>query len=449
MTSLAYQRTGQPMDYYFLRNNTTAMHNSKSLLWLSSFICIALALIITFCTSDNQASFTTTKTVSLPQASESPIRHSLRTIEHPTWQSANIKVNKGDTLDSIFKQQGLNARLLQQIMNLGAPVKALQALHPGQTLKFIMNEQGQLEELFIPVSKNQLLVIRNTGQGFEAKTTDLPITNKMTFASGTITGSLYLSAKNAGLSKASISQLSSIFGGEIDFAKTLRKGDTFNVVYEKKYLNGKHIGNGDIIAAEIKTHGKTYAATRYIDPRGKTHYYSPKGMNLHQPIERYPLHFAFISSTFSLHRYHPILHIYRPHYGVDLAAVTGTPIHSTANGRIIFIGKDGGYGNAIKIRHNRKYTMIYGHMSRFAKHMHHGTRVHEGQLIGYVGQTGLATGPHLHYEVRIYGKPKDPLKIKLPHGGPIKKTYLKDYLPVAQTEMAELNALSQDHITNS
>ena len=245
------------------------------------------------------------------------------------------------------------------------------------------------------------------------------------------------SSQAVGLNYRLVEKLVDIFGWDIDFAMDVRANDQFRIVYEKKYKDGKLVELGDILVAEFINKGKTYRAVRYIDPDGRTSYYNPQGRNLAQAFIRTPVKFTRISSKFNLKRRHPILHKIRAHKGVDYAAPTGTPVKATGNATVEFVGRKGGYGKVVILKHRKNYTTLYAHLSRFGK-IKKGQQVRQGQVIGFVGQTGLASGPHLHYEFRINGKHRDPLKVKLPKGNPIVKKYKQDFSQHSQKMLALL-----------
>jgi murein DD-endopeptidase MepM/ murein hydrolase activator NlpD len=234
-------------------------------------------------------------------------------------------------------------------------------------------------------------------------------------------------------------ELAGIFGWDIDFALDIRKGDQFTVLYEELYLDGERIGNGDILAAEFINQGRRYQAVRYTDAGGKTDFYSLDGKSMRKAFLRTPVEFSRISSGFSLGRKHPILNKIRAHKGVDYAAATGTPIKATSNGKIVHRGKKGGYGNTIIIQHGTKYSTLYAHMSKFRGGLKTGSHVKQGQVIGYIGSSGLATGPHLHYEFRVDGVHRDPLKVKLPGSEPLDSKYLADFSRKAESLLAQLD----------
>ena len=264
-------------------------------------------------------------------------------------------------------------------------------------------------------------------QGLTAKIVQQPIEKRLVFTAATIITSLSKAAKQAGLNNQQLMQLATIFQDKIDFNKNLRRGDHFNVLYTVDYLDGKRIRRGNIMAAEFTNRGKTYTAIRFTDSKNHSGYYTPEGRSLKLSILRASLKYKRISSYFGSHRLHPILKIYRPHEGVDYAAPRGTPVKAAGNGVVTFIGRESGYGKVIFIQHNKKYATYYAHLSHYAKRLKRGNRVKQGQVIGYVGSTGLATGPHLHYEIRVNGIARDPLKVALPNAKSIPKAYLAEF----------------------
>lgn len=221
--------------------------------------------------------------------------------------------------------------------------------------------------------------------------------------------------------------LTKIFSWDIDFALDIRPGDTAHILYEEEYLDNKKIGIRNIIAAEFISSGKTYTALKYIDHENNFGYYDKKGISLRKAFIRTPVKFTRISSHFNLKRMHPILHKIRAHKGVDYAAPTGTPVKASGDGRVAFVGVKGGYGNAIILQHGKHYSTLYGHLSKFNPKLKKGTKVSQDQIIGYVGKTGLATAPHLHYEFRVDGVHKNPLTVKLPKANPIPKKEMEEF----------------------
>jgi murein DD-endopeptidase MepM/ murein hydrolase activator NlpD len=246
-----------------------------------------------------------------------------------------------------------------------------------------------------------------------------------------------------------IMELAAIFGWDIDFALDIRRGDHFTVVYQEYYLEGKKVRDGDILAAEFTNQGKSYRAIRYVDADGNAGFYTPEGLSLRKAFLRTPVKFSRISSRFTLHRKHPILNRIRAHKGVDYAAPRGTPIRATGDGKVVFRGRKGGYGRTIVIQHGSKYSTLYGHMSRYNGKVKLGRRVRQGQVIGYVGSSGLATGPHLHYEFRIDGVHRNPLTVKLPVAEPIAKRYRDDFQKLATPLIAQLELLTRSLVARN
>lgn len=352
-----------------------------------------------------------------------------------------VKVKPGDSLAAIFQRNDLDATELHNILQVSADTKQLRHLMPGQTFRIQVDEDNAIQSLLYHINPLETLDIQNDGDEFIAHYHHKNVEKRMNHASAVITSSLFEAGQAAGLSDQMVMELAHIFSWDIDFASNIHNGDSFSVIYEEDYLNGKKLNNGPIMAAEFINQGHVYKAIRYTDPTGRSDYYDPRGRSMRKAFLRTPVAFTRISSRFGM-RYHPILHRMRMHTGVDFAAPRGTPIKATSDGKIIFIGRKGGYGNAIEIRNSSVYITLYGHMSRFHRGMHVGKRIKQGQIIGYVGSTGLATGPHLHYEIRVDGVCRNPLTLKLPDAKPIKVAYKQDFEAHAQTLLSQLTVLN-------
>jgi len=355
-----------------------------------------------------------------------------------TWESHKIK--SGDTLAEIFKDWKLSSSLLHKIVNSSKQAKSLADIRPGETIKLLRDDNGDLLELAVVRSPTETFLVSRNEDSFDSETITREVEVRQAYTAGIIENSLFLDGQKAGLTDSQIMEMAGIFGWDIDFALELRKGDSFKLLYEEHYLDGEKYRNGPILAAEFINKGTTYKAVRYTTPDDDTSYYDPDdGRNKKRAFIRTPVKFARISSGFTRKRWHPVLKKWRSHKGVDYAAPTGTPVKSTGNGVISFRGKKGGYGNVIFIKHGGTYTTVYGHLSRFAKGMRNGKKVRQGQLIGYVGSTGLATGPHLHYEFRVNGSHRNPLTVKLPKAEPISKKYRNDFDQSSKQIMAQFN----------
>ena len=357
----------------------------------------------------------------------------------PDWTEHLIE--KGDTLASIFQELGLSANLLHRIVTSSETAAKLARIRPGQKLRLALTEEGELTAIELQQDRINKLVVRREGDDFVAKTEQLPVETRQAVTEGVIRSSLFVDGQEAGLSDGQIMELVKIFGWEIDFALELRQGDQFRVIYEERYLNGEKLGNGPILAAEFVNQGKLYRAVRYTDSSGDTAYYDADGHIKKRAFLRTPVKFTRISSGFTRKRWHPILKKWRSHKGVDYAAPIGTPVKAAGNGRVTFIGRKGGYGKVIFLRHGGRYTTVYGHLSRFAKGLKTGSKVKQGQIIGYVGKTGLASGPHLHYEFRINGVHRNPLTVKLPKASQLPKKELQRFRRQIQPLLAQLDEL--------
>lgn len=348
----------------------------------------------------------------------------------PTWETHTIK--SGDTLANIFKEWNLSPSLLHKIINSSKSAKALADIHPGETIKLQRTDDGELLELAVERSPTETLLISRDKDTFSTELVTREVDIRHAYAKGSIDSSLFIDGQKAGLTDAQIMEMAGIFGWDIDFALELRKGDSFKLLYEEHYLDGEKYRNGPILAAEFHNQDKIFKAVRYTSPDNTTSYYDPEdGRNKKKAFIRTPVKFARISSRFSNNRYHPKLKRWRAHRGVDYAAPTGTPIKAAGKGKVIFRGTKGGYGRTVIVQHGSKYTTLYAHMSKYAKSAKKGKTVSQGQIIGYVGKSGLATGPHLHYEFRVNGVHRNPLTVKLPKADPINKKYRSDFNRVA------------------
>ena len=356
------------------------------------------------------------------------------------WQT--VKVKRGDNLSLIFSRLGISPQSLYNILTLGDETKTLKRIRPGQVIKLELAEQSQLLGLMYEIDPtHSLRVWQNGDNGFKSSLIERPVEHRIAHTSAVIDSSLFEAAQQAGLSDRMTMELAGIFGWDIDFALDIRDGDRFSVIYDDLYVEGKQLRHGDILAAEFVNNGTTYRAVRFTDANGHSDYYSPDGKSMRKAFLRTPVEFSRISSYFSTARFHPILNRIRAHKGVDYAAPIGTPVKATGDGKVVFVGRRGGYGNAIELQHGARYSTLYGHLSRFARSLHRGDHVHQGQIIGYVGMTGLATGPHLHYEFRVDGVHRNPLKVQFPDAAPISAKYKQDFMITSRRFLAQLEAI--------
>lgn len=358
------------------------------------------------------------------------------TLSEKEWQT--LVVNRGDNLSSLFLRLGLNKDELQNILDLGTPATKLTRLLPGHEIRVRINGNKELQELVYDVNENSLRIHREQ-EGLQATDIKHPLERRLAHGAGIIDGSLFGAGHESGLSDPLIMEMADIFRWDIDFAQNLRSGDSFAVLYEEYYLAGEKVRDGEILAAEFVNRDKTYRAIRFKQGDADARYYSPDGLGLRKDFLVTPVKFTRISSGFNLNRYHPVLHRIRAHKGVDYAAPHGTPITAAGNARIEFKGIKGGYGNTIILKHAGDYTTLYAHMSGFAKGLKQGDAVKQGQIIGYLGRSGLATGPHLHYEFRIKGVHADPLSVKLPRAETIADAHRQAFLQEAGKLTAQLD----------
>jgi murein DD-endopeptidase MepM/ murein hydrolase activator NlpD len=353
-------------------------------------------------------------------ASAPPLSLALTTID--------VIVTRNDTLDRIFRRLKLDLADLASLRMLPGVRTSLDTLKPGDSLHFT-HKDGQLFGLQRRISESETLqVVRDPEAGLKASVVQNPLEMRMRTVRGRIGTSLFEAVAAAGAHDQIAVALADIFGWDVDFVLDVRPGDTFVVTYPEIWRDGVYIKDGPIQAAEFVNQGRDFQAVRYTDPDGGAHYYSPEGRSLHRAFLRAPVEFSRVSSGFNLARYHPILNHIRAHKGVDYAAPIGTPVRAAGDGVVRFAGACGGYGNMVEIEHGHGITTVYGHLSHFAHGTRTGTHVAQGSVIAYVGMTGLATGPHLHYEYRVNGVFKNPQTVSLPAAAPIDPRWQQDFL---------------------
>lgn len=349
----------------------------------------------------------------------------------------NMKVRRGDSLDRLFKRHGLNRSDLANFMNLDTARAHLRLVKPGDVIA-VRHLEGDVLQLRKDISLHESISINRAGEEFVSDIVDRPLEKRQRQATGLIDSSLFLAAAEAGVSDRTIMNLAGIFAWDIDFVLDIREGDEFTLIYEQLWRDGQQIGEGDILAAEFINQGEMFRAVRYEDPNGRVDYFTPDGKSVRKAFVRAPLAFSRISSNFNPRRRHPKLNRIRAHRGVDYAAPTGTPVKAAGDGKIIHRGTRGGYGKTVIIQHGGNITTLYAHLSRYSK-LRNGGRVRQGDIVGYVGATGLATGPHLHYEYRRNGVHMNPRTVKLPDAEPINPEFLDDFELLAQPLMRQLD----------
>ncbi|PJE80941.1 Murein DD-endopeptidase MepM [invertebrate metagenome] len=353
-----------------------------------------------------------------------------------------VTVKPGDSLSLLFNRKNLSPTTAYKIAQTPKWGKALTRIQPRETLVFTLNQSGELIQLRYSLSKLESIVFTVKGDKFTARHILREPQTRLAYSTGTIENSLFLASQKAGLTNRLTMELASIFGWDIDFVQDIREGDHFTVMYEEKFLDDEKLGNGSIVAATFTNQGKTFTAIRYTDSNNVSNYYTPDGKSMKKAFLRTPVEFTRISSRFDPGRLHPIFKTKRPHRAVDYAAPMNTPIKASGDGKVKFAGWQNGYGNVVYLQHPNNIVTVYAHQNRIRKGLKVGQRVSQGQVIGYVGQTGWATGPHLHYEFRVNGVHRNPMTVKLPNSAPISNKEMVHFKQQVKTSVARLEKAS-------
>ncbi|MCD6045142.1 MAG: peptidase [Gammaproteobacteria bacterium] len=366
----------------------------------------------------------------------------------PQAYDKNVLIRRGDTLNGLLLAQNIQTQDIAALLSIPLVKRTLAHISPGQMVNIHVNADQELTDLTYALSPTQTLSVTRLDDNFDAKLTKKPTSVMPTIAAGVITSTFYEAGLAQHLPQKIILDATHLFASKINFKRGLKPGDHFKVIYESSYVQNKTVATGNILAMEISNDGKTYTLVRHVDSRGVSRYYPADSHALRNAVAvtaqstflRTPVHYTRISSSFSMKRVHPLLLFSRPHYGVDLAAPRGTPVVASANGIVTVAGKEGGYGNLVIINHGHGVTTRYGHLNRFASNIHAGSAVKQGQVIAYVGSTGLASGPHLHYEYRVNNVPQNPLTVKLPlEAHSISSSEQKQFNREVNTYLAQLH----------
>ncbi|MEQ1916011.1 MAG: M23 family metallopeptidase [Gallionella sp.] len=358
----------------------------------------------------------------------------------------NERIQRGDTVAEVLSRMNIDDEVASSYLR-GAPEAAyLRKMPAGKDVQAETDSAGNLMSLrFLNENGAQVVIEKKDGK-FQAKTLAAQMEKRLFVRTGEIKTSLYAATDAAGMPDAAAHQLIELFSGDIDFHHDLRRGDKFTVMYEMQYSNGALVSTGRIQAAELINKGQTYRAVYFQTDAQHGDYYTPEGKSVRKAFLRSPIEFSRVSSGFTTSRFHPVLNKWRAHKGVDFAAPTGTRVKVTADGGVELVGKQNGYGNVIMVNHQGRYNTVYGHLSRYASGLHKGQRVAQGEVIGYVGMTGLATGPHLHYEFKVNGQQHDPLRVALPDAKPISAAQMAAFQPVADNFTANLDLLRNTNL---
>ncbi|AIY43669.1 Peptidase [Collimonas arenae] len=364
---------------------------------------------------------------------------------------AEDKMRAGDTLAALLTRLGVDDDAAANFIKSDSSARAMLRLKPGTTVQAQTSNDGELQMLRATIASGvdnspKNLLIKRDGDKFSVAEETPTVERRIEMHTGVIRSSLFAATDAADIPDSVASQIVAMFGTNINFASDLKRGDHFNVAYETFWQDGQFLRAGRILAGEFVNGGKPFQAVWFDEAGGSGGYYGFDGKSLKKAFLKSPLTFTRISSGFSM-RIHPILGKWKKHTGVDFAAATGTPIHATADGTIDFAGVESGYGNVVIIKHDSKYSTVYAHMSRFAPASRKGSKVSQGDVIGYVGMTGWATGPHLHYEFRVADVPRDPLSVVVPTATPLAGAELQRFKTVAADITHRFNLLSGSETT--
>ena len=430
-----------------LAQNTDKAERKFKLRWILAISCLPLFGIYTAFGIAPQTLTGTVSTsavieeISMPEVNET----SASLGEQHFWYKEHVR--RDDTLNSVLSRLNIRNRdAIDYIRNDNIASEIANALKPGHQLEAQTDADGNLISLEYQLDAEQFIAISQTPTGYEANKIVHQLEKRPILKSAEIKSSLFGATDDANIPDSIAIQVAEMFESEIDFHTDLRRGDQFNVIYEGSYDEGELLKTGDVLAAEFVNNGKVYRAVGFRDANNEMQYYTPDGKSLHKSFLRSPLEFTRISSGFSLGRFHPILQRLKAHKGVDMAAPTGTRIKASGDAVVDFVGRKGGYGNVIVLKHANGVSTVYGHLSRFAAGLRRGAKVAQGEIIGFVGMTGLATGPHLHYEFLLNGQHRDPMKVALPKANPIAVQNQAQFDAISQQLTAQLNLLGVSNI---
>ena len=365
----------------------------------------------------------------------------------PQFDTLVLTVGRGDTMEKLFRKNKLNLGQLMEIARLDEAKQRFRKIKPGDIFE-ITHTDGQLLSMYSKLDLTSALTIEKQESSFVARIIERPVEIRKRNAYGVINTSLFESAAEAGLSDKVIMNVAGIFAWDVDFVLDIRSGDNYYIQFEEIWQDGEFVTEGEIIAAEFNNNGRSIQAIRFKDDNDKTDYFTPTGDSVRKEFLRNPVDFTRISSNFNPNRRHPILNRIRAHRGVDYAAPRGTPIKASGDGKVIFRGTKSGYGKAVILQHGGNITTLYAHMSGFAAKARIGSRVRQGQTIGYVGATGLATANHLHYEYRLNGVHRNPRTVSLPDAEPIAEKYREKFLASAKPIIQELEKFKSTQVAS-
>ena len=428
-----------------LAQNRSAQPPHRGLIWPIVFAVLSFfSVVAAFGISHD----TTAEGIEIRRVVEDlplPLQHIQQVAEtQQFWREERIR--RGDIVSTILVRLGVDDPEATKYLLQARGVRSLYQLVPGRTVRAVTTNHGRLEQLTYLNTNGKRLLVQRTADGFVATEKVPDLEARIIQSSGKISTSLFGATDTAGIPENVAIQLADIFSSDIDFNRDLRTGDRFAVVYAANYAHGEFVGVGRVVTAEFTNRGKTYRAVYFANQKGRGGYYAPDGKNVRKAFLRSPLVFTRITSRYSNSRFHPILRKWVAHRGIDYGARTGTPVRATADGRVKYAGRKGGYGILVSLRHANGYATRYAHLSRIAKNIRPGKRVTQGQVIGYVGQTGRANGPHLHYEFLANGVHRNPATLALPPGPPITPELQDEFETAAAVLLKRLDLLGDTNL---
>lgn len=358
------------------------------------------------------------------------------------------RIQRGDTISALLDRLNVNDEDIAGFLRSARDSESLRLLIPGRIVRAQTDQEGNLLALQYISSSESMLKVEKQAEGFKSSDEAVPLEARLMMKSAEIKSSLFGATDAANIPDSVAMQIADIFSSDIDFHSDLQKGDKVTVVYESFHSKGELIKTGRVLAAEFVNSGTSYRAVYFQDREGRGGYYTPEGKNLRKAFLRSPLEFSRVTSGFTNARFHPVLKTWRAHKGVDYGAPTGTRVKAVADGTVAFVGKQGGYGNLIILQHQGQFSTAYGHLSAFAKNLRRGSKVSQGDIVGQVGMTGVATGPHLHYEFRVAGVQRNPLSIPMPTAFPIAAQYKADFSMIAENLAMRLNLLKNTNLAS-
>lgn len=365
----------------------------------------------------------------------------------PEFDRLVLTISSGDTMEGLFRKHDLNLGHLVSIAQLDEAKNRFRKIKPGDVFE-ITHDDGQLISMYSALNLTSALQIEKSASGFAAEVVERPIEVRKRMAVGIIDTSLFESAAEAGLSDKVIMNMAGIFAWDVDFVLDIRQGDNYYVQYEEIWQDGAYVMDGEIIAAEFNNNGRTIRAIRFVDDDEHSEYFTPEGNSVRKAFIRAPVDFTRVSSNFNPRRKHPILNRIHAHRGVDYAAPRGTPIKASGDGKVVYRANKNGYGRTVIVQHGGNITTLYAHLSAYAAKARIGSRVRQGQIIGFVGMTGLATANHLHYEYRLNGVHRNPRTVELPDAEPIAEKYRARFLAAAEPILRELEQFKSTQVAS-